>query len=152
MKTKIYKVPFYVTKDIIGNKENYFCENKGMVVVRKNIIGKTKEIITGFNGFFYANNESDESFIDDMIYSCMNGFSLYDTDSSFLEKNIQRDGFAISIDKNTFTDKNLATLEDIEDWEKNFANSEFYKCYEQMHIIPKEEKKAMRGKVKSLKA
>lgn len=30
MKTKIYKVPFYVTKDIIGNK--------GMVVVRKNII------------------------------------------------------------------------------------------------------------------
>lgn len=38
MKTKIYKVPFYVTKDIIGNKGNYFCENKGMVVVRKNII------------------------------------------------------------------------------------------------------------------
>lgn len=28
MKTKVYKVPFYVTKDIIGNKGNYFCENK----------------------------------------------------------------------------------------------------------------------------
>lgn len=132
---------------MFGNEANYFCERKGMVVVRKNIFGKAKEIITGF---FFANIKNYNP-IDVMIHSYLNGYFLYDVYSGSLEKNIQRDGFALSIRKDTFTDINLATLEDIEEWEKDFKNSEFYKCYEQRHIISQEEQRKIRQKVNSLK-
>ncbi len=143
MKTKIYKVPFAVaTKE----NRNYILINKGMVVVRRNILGDAKEIITEFNNFFYTespfqgiSNNEDAKYI------------LHDTKSHSFKETIKRDTFALTIDKKDFADKNLATLKDIEEWEKNFYGSEFYRYYQQMNIIPKEKQKAINVKVMSLR-
>lgn len=58
--------------------------------------------------------------------------------------------FVLALQDYDFKDKNLATLKDIEEWEQNFEKSEFYKYYQQMHIFDKEEKKAIKDKVKSI--
>ena len=61
-----------------------------------------------------------------------------------------KNGFALALQTSDFKDKNLANLKDIEEWEQNFETSEFYKYYQQMHIFDKDEKKAIRDKVKSI--
>ena len=120
MKTRIYKVPFYViTKELA----DYFCEDSGFVVVKKNIFGNNNYRLCGKQKL------------------------NYNTDYYWKTK---EHGFALALQNSDFKDKNLATLKDIEEWEQNFETSEFYKYYQQMHIFDKDEKKAIRDKVKSI--
>lgn len=141
MKCRIYKVPFYI---ITRNVEDYFCKKIGFVVVRKNNFGTNKEIISGFSDF------------------CELDIIEYDSYAMFLAREgkinnkidynriIGQNTFAIALETLDFTNKKLATLKDIEEWEQNFETSEFYKYYQQMHIFDKDEKKAIRDKVKSI--
>lgn len=141
MKPRIYKVPFYVITEELAD---YFCEKPGFVVVRKNIFGTNKEIISGFSEFYeldlieydsYAMFLAGEGKINNKIdYHSIKG----------------KNDFAIVLETMDFTNNNLATLKDIEEWEQNFETSEFYKYYQQMHIFDKDEKKAIRDKVKSI--
>lgn len=141
MKTRIYKVPFYVITEELAD---YLCEDSGFVVVKKNIFGTNKEIISGFSEFYeldlieydsYAMFLAGEGKINNKIdYHSIKG----------------KNGFALALQTSDFKDKNLANLKDIEEWEQNFETSEFYKYYQQMHIFDKDEKKAIRDKVKSI--
>ena len=141
MKPRIYKVPFYVITEELAD---YFCEDSGFVVVKKNIFGSNKEIITGFNNFYnvdYIDYDNSNNRL------CGKQKLNYNTDYYWKTK---EHGFALALQTSDFKDKNLATLKDIEEWEQNFETSEFYKYYQQMHIFDKDEKKAIRDKVKSI--
>lgn len=141
MKPRIYKVPFYVITEELAD---YFCEKPGFVVVRKNVFGTNKEIITGFNNFYNV------SYIDyDNSNNRLCGKQKLNYNPDYYWR-IREHGFALALQTSDFKDKNLATLKDIEEWEQNFETSEFYKYYQQMHIFDKDEKKAIRDKVKSI--
>lgn len=141
MKTRIYKVPFYVITEELAD---YLCEDSGFVVVKKNIFGTNKEIITGFNNFYNV------SYIDyDNSNNRLCGKQKLNYNPDYYWR-IREHGFALALQTSDFKDKNLATLKDIEEWEQNFETSEFYKYYQQMHIFDKDEKKAIRDKVKSI--
>lgn len=141
MKTRIYKVPFYVVTE---NHMDFFCEKPGSVVVRKNILGNNNEIITGFNKFNKINNFEYDSYKDYLygIRKLKNNKDYYELTREY--------GFALFLKTGDFKDKNLATIKDIEEWEENFKNSEFYLYYQQMHIFDKDESKAIKDKVKSI--
>ena len=141
MKTRIYKVPFFV----ITNKiTDYFCEKPGFVVVRKNILGNNKEIITGFNNFYNVNFIEYANYGDRLKESrkIKNNIDCYEI--------MKKYDFVLALQDYDFKDKNLATLKDIEEWEENFKESKFYLYYQQMHIFDKDESKAIKDKVKSI--
>ena len=107
-------------------------------------MGNNNEIITGFNKFNKINNFEYDSYKDYLygIRKLKNNKDYYELTREY--------GFALFLKTGDFKDKNLSTIKDIEEWEQNFKTSEFYKYYQQMHIFDKDEKKAIRDKVKSI--
>ena len=120
-----------------------------MLVVKKNILGNVKELQTGFNKFFYGYNPIQLN----------NGkYSINYLNSCFFNKIFYKYNFGFFLDINSFTDNNLASLNDLELWEDHFNDtlfSEFWLYYrEMMPIISKksdyEKQKMVIEKVKKL--
>ena len=141
MKTKIYKISFYVIKE-----ENYYsCERKGIVLVKKSIIGSCKEIMTGFNCF---SNKSDLKWVPSNPFD--KRYALANT-SSLIDYKVKNYGFDLAIDKFDLNkDMNLATLDDIEKYEQEFESPSFYDYYIRLHIFSKDEKRKINEKVKKI--
>ena len=122
----------------------FFVKSLVLQLLEKNILGNNNEIITGFNKFNKINNFEYDSYKDYLygIRKLKNNKDYYELTREY--------GFALFLKTGDFKDKNLSTIKDIEEWEQNFKTSEFYKYYQQMHIFDKDEKKAIRDKVKSI--
>lgn len=139
MKTRIYKVPFYLIEG--GYIDYYTCEHKGIILVKKSIVGNYKEIMTKFDEFY------DKS---DLYQVFGRSYELKDKKSS-IKSDVKKNSFALAIDELELDeDKNLATFSDIEDYERNFDNSPFYNYYKKLHIYDKNEKRKIKEKVKKI--
>lgn len=132
---EIYKVPFCI---ITSERLNYFCTHKGMVMVKKNIVGNTKEIMTGFNTFF---NPQDFSYNDSNTRNLR--YIIKNIKAHYLKDIIEKYGFALALESQSFK---LATLQDVQKWKRDFENSEFYKYYQQLNNFSQKPKE----KVKSI--
>ena len=102
MKTRIYKVPFYLIEG--GYIDYYTCEYKGIILVKKSIVGNYKEIMTKFDEFY------DKS---DLYQVFGRSYELNDKNSS-IKSDVKKNSFALAIDELELDeDKNLATFSDI---------------------------------------
>lgn len=139
MKTRIYKVPFYLIKS--GYIDYYTCEYKGIILVKKSIVGNCQEIMTKFKEF-YDRSE---------LYRVFGKSYALKDENSYIKYEIQQNSFALAIDEVELdNDKNLAHLSDIEEYEQGFNNSPFYDYYKKLHIFDKNEKRKIKEKVKSI--
>lgn len=140
MKTRIYQAPFYLIKSG-GYMDYYTCEYKGIILVKKSIVGNCKEIMTGFNEFY------DQSILCPILRK---SYDIKDK-NSYIRDDVQKNGFAFVIDKSGIgKDKDLATIDDIEKYEQEFDNSLFYDYYKKLHIFSKDEKRKIKDKVKKI--
>ena len=107
-------------------------------MVKKNIVGNTKEIMTGFNTFF---NPQDFSYNDSNTGNLR--YIIKNIKAHYLKDIIEKYGFALALESQSFK---LATLQDVQRWKRDFENSEFYKYYQQLNNFSQKPKE----KVKSI--
>ena len=139
MKTRVYKVPFYLIES--GYNDYCRCEKKGIVLVKKSIVGNCKEIMTKFNEFY---NQSDLYHVFGRSYALKN-------ENSYIKSKIQQNNFALAIDeKDLDNDKNLVHLSDINEYAQGFDNSSFYDYYKKLYPFNKNEKRKIKEKIKSI--
>ena len=98
------------------------------IIVKKSIFG-LREIITG----------KKINIIDSMEYSLITNYS-----------DLKKYGCALGVQRKDLVNKNLATMDELNNYLNKFENSDIKKKFDKMKVLPKEEFKKVMEKVKRL--